>query len=80
MVPCEVFHSLKFDCLMACAPHFSFSVAILVLIMAWIFVLKVRCDGMLVYMLLVVFGVVQVERGGGGEGGGIVSEFVGRHF
>ena len=57
---------------MACAPHLSFLVVVLVLIIAWIFVPRVRCRGM--FVVCVMFGGVWcggcrwgiADQGGGG--------------
>ena len=80
---CGVFYWLRYCHLMVCAPHLSFIVVVLVLIMAWTFVPRVRRSGMLGVCML--FGGVWCggcRWDGAGKGGwvGILNGFVEGHL
>ena len=73
---CVICHWLRYFLLMACAPHLSFMLMVLALIMTWIFPPKMGYEG--VFGVCAVFGggccgklwTVPVGKGGGDGGGG----------
>ena len=83
VVPCGVFYWLRYCHLMVCAPHLSFIVVVLVLIMAWSFVPRVRRSGMLGVCMLfggVWCGGCRWDSAGKGGWVGILNGFVEGHL